>query len=204
MKTMKLIPILTKFSVISSVALLAACGGGSSSGNGGALEDFAAISTAASSQAAAFIDGNGAPIAGATRAADNVLAGQSSGTYDGYISGATTEGAFVAELELTVDFASESLTSTASDFRFDDDTILTGSVTGSGDINTDTFGGVLPQAALTLGGSLSDGTSTLATDLALDGDFYQSGSDAAGAVAGTVEGNIGSSVVSNGLFAAEQ
>ncbi len=194
--------VLTKIGLLASLTLVAACGGGSSGGNGSALDDFDTIISSASAQSSTYLDSDGQPLAGATRAADSVLAGQSGGTFDGFISGATDEGAFVATLELTVDFADADLTGTATDFRFEDDTVLTGSVTGAGSINTG-LGGALPQATLNLTGSLTESGTARTTSLALDGDFYQSGTDATGAVAGEVDGSIGSAAVL-GLFSAER
>ena len=192
--------VLTKIGLLASLTLVAACGGGSSGGNGSALDDFDTIISSASAQSSTYLDSDGQPLAGATRAADSVLAGQSGGTFDGFISGATDEGAFVATLELTVDFADADLTGTATDFRFEDDTVLTGSVTGAGSINTNS---PLNQVDLTLTGPLTESGTARTTSLALDGDFYQAGTDATGAVAGEVDGSIGSAAVL-GLFSAER
>jgi len=55
-----------------------------------------------------------------------------------------------------------------------------------------------------LTGSLTDEGSARATEIGLDGDFYQAGTDATGAVAGLVEGSIGDDDVVDGVFSAER
>ncbi|MEL6572222.1 MAG: hypothetical protein AAFQ64_11210 [Pseudomonadota bacterium] len=186
---------------LTSFGLVVACSGGGG-GQGGATQTFGQQNSEAQSLTSAFLDGNGQQLSSAIIAPDDSLSGQGTGTYDGFITGESDGNAFVATLELGVDLDALSLDGTASDFTLEDETTLTGTINGSGGINDAST--VLPQVTLTLTGTLADSGTDLPTQLALDGNFYQSGSDAVGAIAGTVEGEIGNNPVLNGLFASER
>ena len=186
---------------LTTTALVTACSGGGGSQSGDA-QNFGQLSADAQSLTSSFLDANGQALSSAVIAPDASLSGQGTGTYAGFIAGDSDGNAFVANLELGVDLNALSLDGSSSDFTLEDETILTGTLTGTGGINDAST--VLPQVTLTLTGTLADGGTDLPSQLALDGNFYQSGSDAVGAIAGTVEGEIGSDPVLNGLFASER
>ncbi|MEL6574233.1 MAG: hypothetical protein AAFQ64_21525 [Pseudomonadota bacterium] len=61
----------------------------------------------------------------------------------GFVAGETDGAAFVANLELGVDLDALSLDGSSSNFTFEDETALTGTLTGTGGINDAST--ILPQ-----------------------------------------------------------
>ena len=193
--------------ILGCIMFTAACGSGSDSSENPISENaFDEANSAASDLTFSFLDANGEALSSAVRATDDVIATTTGNvTYEGYITGGTEDdGNFVASLELTADFVSSELVGSASDFRFEDNTALAGTITGAGSLSSGTSDGTFPQATVTLSGTLVDDGVSRPTEIALDGYFYEADSSDIGAIAGLAEGDIGASEIEDGLFAAQQ
>jgi len=172
--------------ILGCIMFTAACGSGSDSSENPISENaFDEANSAASDLTFSFLDANGEALSSAVRATDDVIATTTGNvTYEGFVS--------------------SELVGSASDFRFEDNTALAGTITGAGSLSSETSDGTFPQATVTLSGTLVDDGVSRPTEIALDGDFYEADSSDIGAIAGLAEGDIGASEIEDGLFAAQQ
>ncbi|WP_141137825.1 hypothetical protein [Actibacterium lipolyticum] len=187
---------------------LAGCGGGSSSPTaapptGVTPASYATVDAAAVAMQDTYTDANGDVLAGVTVASETEVMNAANATYSGYVGGDLTSGGrLVGELSIAADFASETATSTATNFFHDTDGAYAGTLSGAGIIVPGAPGAV-PQLSTTIAGDLTNGGSTHATSIGLEGDFIASGGDVV-AVAGLADGTVGAGVLFTGTFAAEK
>ena len=186
-------------------AALSACGGGSTSGQGtegigNPPSDFAALSNTANGLIEDYINENGVPASGLTRSTTVPIIGTA--TYSGYLYGVADDVELIAELELDTNFASREITGTAGSFEASSGATISGELSGDGDIVSSAMN-AQPQATIVLRGTLTIAGDAADSAVALDGDFYPSGNDANGAIAGLAEGNIGGDALEDGIFGVE-
>ncbi|MCG3268667.1 hypothetical protein [Yoonia sp. I 8.24] len=187
--------------VVSLVLALAACGGsGSDDEATSSYSSFDQIDADAVVTIGTYIEGNGdlnAPVtAGAALSSGSVA-------YDGFIRGDIDGATLTGTVTMNVNFGDASVAGSATDFFHETDGAYEGSLSGSGIVDAGATG-TKPQLTATLDGSLTNGSVPFDTTLLLDGDFLTfDGTDGA-AVAGLVEGNVGTATFDDGLFAAEQ
>jgi hypothetical protein len=150
---------------------------------------------------AKYTDANGDLLAGVTPAAAGDITAAPNATYTGYVGGDVGGDTLVGELTVNADFGANTATNTATGFFHETDGAYAGTLTGAGVIQPTAPAGT-PQISTTLTGDLTNGGSTYATDLALDGSFVENGLDPVGAMAGTADGFV-DGVLMTGTFAAE-
>lgn len=184
-----------KWIQLASCVALSACGGGSgdSGDDGPAFSSFEGISTASATLIDTYIDEQGDPLSGVTTTAQADLPSGSVG-YEGYIAGSYDGDRFIGTVTLDVQFDDAEVTGTADNFFHETTGAMSGNLSGTGNINASG-----PQVTVTLTGTLDSNV----TQLALDGDFLTYDGIDAAAVAGLVEGNVGTSTVDDGIFVAD-
>lgn len=185
-----------------SVALLSACGGG---GGDSTVNTFAQLEADARAAAAGYID----PDTGALLAdARNSLPATGTASYEGYIGGDVDGAGLIGELSLGVEFAAGdngTVTGSATNFQHETDGAYTGTLTVNNG-NVLPGGGVGGEDLLAgdLQGSLSNGGTDYATDIALDGSFLGgTGAETPDAIAGGAFGDFGDSFF-EGIFIVTQ
>ena len=189
-----------------SIATLAGC---SSSNNDpvGTLPPpaltFAELSAAAEVMQDDYTDVDGDLLV--LRAAEADITGGTTATYNGYVAFKPIAGAtLVGTLTVTADFGvALSTDSSATGFIDSTGTTYTGTLTGGAINDIDPDAGLGPQISIALGGDLDGGAGPINTNLGLNGDFTANGGDPIGAIAGSLDGTFGTTLVA-GAFAAEQ
>lgn len=179
------------------VAALAACESGSNE-----VVDFATLSMNADTLQSKYTDGNGNLLAGQSRSAPADIPASGTANYAGYVAGDVDGSSLVGELTIEAAFATNTISSTATNFIHETDGDYTGDLTGSGPLTRTPPAGV-PQVSTTLDGTLSNAGTDYATTIALEGDLTANGSDPVGTVAGVADGLVGADFFS-GVFAAER
>lgn len=181
-----------------SLAVLAGCG---SSDPAVAAPTFLQLNAAAVAMQSKYTDANGDLLAGVTPATAVDINAAPNATYTGYVGGDLGGDTLVGALEVNADFGASTATSTATGFIHETDGAYAGLLTGSGVIAPTAPAGT-PQISTTVAGDLTNGGTTYATNIALDGSFVANGADPVGAVAGTADGTVGLDLLI-GTFAAE-
>lgn len=175
-----------------AATLLFACGGTTTPG-------FEELQDSSDAMAAKYLtaDGNLLPGVTATPWADVPTNG--SANFDGYVAGTTMGGKMVGELDMTVDFAGNTVSGSADNFEHDVNGSYAGELDLSGSLNRGAAP-TIPQISGILSGTLSNDQIDYDTAIALDGDMI--GSDY-GAVGGYADGSVGANIF-EGLFVAER
>jgi len=193
------------------LGLLAACGGGAqtagmtvdpepvASDPDTVAGDPDPVISAADALFADYFDANGDLLSGITPMTHSEIPSIEGATYSGFIKGQLDGDDLTARLSIDVNFVTDGLTTTADQFVLGTDDAMTGSLTGTDEINRD-GSSPLPQIAATISGDLDGNSSTLS----LDGNFLVQGTSTnITAIGGQVEGNIGTDFLSDGIFAGD-
>lgn len=181
-----------------SVALLAGCGG---SGGDSEVDTFTQMEADARTAAAGYVDTETGALLAAER---TTLPTTGTASYDGYVGGDVDGAVLIGELSLDVAFAvgdNGTITGSATNFQHETDGAYTGTLTVSG-------GNILPggdpatedAVAGDLTGTLSNGGTGYATDIALDGAFMGgTGTETPDAIGGSALGTVGTDLF-EGIF----
>ncbi|MDD8022273.1 MAG: hypothetical protein PHX82_04085 [Paracoccaceae bacterium] len=192
----------TKYiALAATVSLLAGCGGGSGDDTPTAptYDDMLAAATA---DAAGIVDLDTGAVIATKR---QILPTTGSATYTGYVGGDVAGDTLIGELSLTADFTgSGSVSGSATNFQHEVDGAYTGTLTMPATSIVANAGD--QEFAGTLSGTLANGGTDYATDVALTGNFV-GGTDGTvvvpTAVAGSAIGLVGTDLLS-GAFIATQ
>ena len=192
---------------VGLATLVSGCGGSST---GEETSSYVSLSTSALAMADPYVDSDGNLKDGVVARTDVPVVG--SANYAGYIGGELTPAGggdaagIVGELALNANFGTGVVTGSATNFQHETDGAYTGTLTADG-TSAISFGGTnLDEDTLgaTLSGTLSNGGTNYATDIALDGVFIGGvGAAAPDAVAGYADGTVGTAILL-GAFVAEQ
>ncbi|MDO6590961.1 hypothetical protein DS901_16360 [Loktanella sp. D2R18] len=184
--------------VLSCGLVLAACEPSDDSTT--AYGSFDEIDAAAVAAIGTYIDDDGDITADLTDASTLTTG---SAAYAGFVRGEVDGSTLTGTLTMDANFATGAVTGSATDFFHETDGAYDGTLSGTGVVNTGAAGTV-PHVTATLDGDLTNGSDTFDTTLAFDGYFLTVGGADAAAIAGEVEGNVGSDDFDDGLFVAEE
>ncbi len=154
---------------------------------------FAEIDTAFSAQTAALVNTDGSLVnaGNISTAADFGATATGSVAYNGAIiatqTGTTDQ--MIGQLQLDVDFDSNSLSGTAGNFIHSTDGDYIGTLTGNGVIDRNVTGGD-NHFDMAMTGALSNGGNSFAANVALEGNFLN-GTDPIEAIAGDADLSLG-------------
>ncbi len=192
----------TKRAFVVSLGLaLTACGGsGSDEEATSSYSSFDQIDADAVVTIGTYVEDNG-DIIGDLTDAGTLTTG--SAAYAGFVRGEVDGATLTGTLTMDANFATGAVIGSATDFFHETDGAYDGTLSGTGVVNTGATGAI-PHVTATLDGDLTNGSDTFDTTLALDGYFLTVGGVDAAAIAGEVEGSVGTTTFDDGLFAAEQ
>jgi len=189
--------------IICTLALVAGCGGGGSDGDESA--SYGTMNDAAYALETKYADADWR-----LYVPDGVDAG--SATYKGYVGGYISDvdvdyGHAIGKLTMDVDFADDTLSGDASNFRMEDDSAIGGTLSLTGGVIPYNNGVDAATLVGTLSGDLEFNAVTYATDIDLIGGFLGGAADDTATIPDAVAGYAvggGNTLFFDGGFIAER
>lgn len=190
------------FLIIPVIMMTASCGGGGSSdGNNAGGDVYVTAKEQAANQIWQYLDMNGQLASTSTIATPSEIINSPTANYSGYLIANTDDISLISELDISVNFAENSSNTTAHSFIHEEIGNLNGTLTGTGLIHPNASENE-HQFTSTIVGTLSQGNFSETTSLALDANFLHVEGNPTGAIAGTVDGRLGSEFI-DGSFAVD-
>jgi len=163
---------------------------------------YATLSTDAAAMQAKYTDASGRLLPTTTKATAADVRSAADATYTGYVAGNVAGSNLVGEVSIDTDFTAQTTSSTATGFVHETAGAYAGTLSGTGVISPNPPVG-LPQMSTTVTGNLTNGGTTYATTIGMEGDFVANAGDPVGAIAGIADGTVGG-VLFTGTFATEK